>query len=544
MLGWLWSRIPLGPTMAWRMNMFSALAAAAAGGTLYLFARRIGQWPVVALVATLVLATSATFWTQVTRAEVWGLAALLQALLLYALIKWRDHQLPLWLAGLVLGLAFAHHRTSIFLVPGVVGFVALSRRPRWSEIALAGLAVVLGCLPYLYLLRHTPPWQGPWQFLVSYASGNEAGKWLDWERLRAEGLQRPLTLFQQWIWPQFFSVGAVLALLGSIRVLLRDRALALLLLPSYVLVVIFCTLYFAGDVEVFFIPAHIIAALLVGEGAMLILGRLNQRIGQIAALGLLVLPILLFRENRVRVDAANDRSIDMQTRAMMAQPLPPNAVVMGDWEQIEALHYLQAVEGQRPDMRLVVNPVAEEAQRVIMAELEQQRSVFLVRPRPEVKLAQWPNKMLWQVGAEPPSLETTTPSNFAWADGIKLSGYTLGQGPFFPGEIVPVTLDWTATATPSKGYITFVHILNAEGAVVAQHDRGPAELPTEQWQPGAHYADLFGPTLHPTLLPGRYTVTVGWYEFPSLAQLNRVDRPEGGIEAVLGTIEIVARTAQ
>src|SRR5512147_1925971 len=70
MLGWLWSHIPLGGTPAWRMNLFSAFAAALAVGALFLAARALGQARVVAAAAALTLAVSSTFWSQATIAEV------------------------------------------------------------------------------------------------------------------------------------------------------------------------------------------------------------------------------------------------------------------------------------------------------------------------------------------------------------------------------------------------------------------------------------------------------------------------------------------
>ncbi|HEX9372696.1 MAG TPA: DUF2723 domain-containing protein, partial [Roseiflexaceae bacterium] len=89
-LGWLWSQLPLGDTPAWRMNLLSAVAAALAVGVVYLVARASGQARAVAAAAALALAASATFWSQATIAEVYALAALLQALLLLALLRWRS----------------------------------------------------------------------------------------------------------------------------------------------------------------------------------------------------------------------------------------------------------------------------------------------------------------------------------------------------------------------------------------------------------------------------------------------------------------------
>src|SRR6476659_2694722 len=80
-MGWLWSQLPLGGTPAWRMNLFSAFAAALAVGTLFLAAHALGQSRLVAAAVALTLAVSSTFWSQATIAEVYALAALIQALL-------------------------------------------------------------------------------------------------------------------------------------------------------------------------------------------------------------------------------------------------------------------------------------------------------------------------------------------------------------------------------------------------------------------------------------------------------------------------------
>src|SRR5215218_8067028 len=118
LLGWLWSQLPLGGTPAWRMNLFSAGAAALAVGALFLVARALGHARVIAAAAALTFAVSSTFWSQATIAEVYALAALIQALLILALLRWRQNRSsdvgrgwPLWVAGLLLGLGLAHHRT-------------------------------------------------------------------------------------------------------------------------------------------------------------------------------------------------------------------------------------------------------------------------------------------------------------------------------------------------------------------------------------------------------------------------------------------------
>ncbi|HJZ49883.1 MAG TPA: DUF2723 domain-containing protein, partial [Roseiflexaceae bacterium] len=139
-LGWLWGQLPLGGTPAWRMNLFSAFTAALAVGALFLAARALGHSRSVAAAAALTLAVSFTFWSQATIAEVYALAALIQALLILALLRWRQGGWPLWVAGLLLGLGLAHHRTIILMIPGALVFWGLEARG-WRLVANHGLPV-------------------------------------------------------------------------------------------------------------------------------------------------------------------------------------------------------------------------------------------------------------------------------------------------------------------------------------------------------------------------------------------------------------------
>ena len=247
MLGWLWSRLPLGGTPAWRMNLFSASMAALAVGVLFLAARALGQARVVAAAVALTLAVSFTFWSQATIAEVYALAALIQALLILALLRWRRGRnpdvgrgWPLWVAGLLLGLGLAHHRTIILMIPGAVLFLGLAARdlrliakqqPQASsfksQIARATLAALAGCLLYVYLPLRAPQWIDSPQAFVQYVAGSSAlSVWLTPEQPWRIAGEHVRELAQRFIWPQFFPLGALLALLGCIRLWWRDGSAA------------------------------------------------------------------------------------------------------------------------------------------------------------------------------------------------------------------------------------------------------------------------------------------------------------------------------
>ena len=542
LLGWFWSHLPLGGTPAWRMNLLSAATAAFAVGVVYLAARELGQPPLVAVAAALALATSFTFWLWATVAEVYGLAALLQATLILALLRWRNRRLPFWIIGLVLGLGIAHHRTILLMAPALVLFVALGRRPRPAELGGALLALLGGCLLYLYLPLRAPDWSDPWRMLWQYATGRGvAASWLDLARLRAEGAGRLLHLARQYIWPQLLPAGALLALLGAGRVLYRDKPSAALLVAGYGLVFAFCAAYYVNDVDVFLLPAHLLAALLIGEGGMLILRLFPRRAVPAAGTLLLLLPAILLSRNLNTIRKIHARNDDLVIRTIMAQPMPRNALLIVDWNASEGLRYLQAAEGQRPDLQLLVTANPTEHRQYLLDELAKDRPVYLIRPWPDLGLAQLPRGILWQVDDRPPDLEVATSADMRWREGITLVGYTLPAGPFRPAEIVPVTLAWEAQATPRRAYMLFVQLMGPDGTIWGQQDRPPA-TPTDRWQPGERYVDIYGPVLDPAAPPGRYQVLLGWYDYTSMERLQ-LAAEDGATDVadyiVLGEIEVV-----
>jgi hypothetical protein len=412
-------------------------------------------------------------------------------------------------------------------------------------VVYAALAVLAGCLLYLYLPLRAPGWINSWRAFSQYVAGTAAlSVWLTPEppwRVSWEHLQE---LALRFIWPQLTPLGALLALMGGIRLWYRDRAAAALLCTGYLLVVLFCTLFFVQDVEVFLISAHVVAALLLGEGAMLLAGMTTghrppateARIRSVVGFALLLLPMFLASRNLAPIRAANSTASEAVARSILAQPLPQGALLIVDWDAVEALRYLQAIEGQRPDIE--VRPLnADVVRQDAAAALSAGRAAYLLRPQPNLGLAQAPEGRLWRVSLRPIQLHTATSIDQRWQDGIALKGYTLPRGPYQPGDIVPLTLDWQARAAPTQRYTLFVHLVGADGSVWGQQDREPALAPTDRWRPGEHLVDVYGPALSLEAPPGRYRVIIGWYAYPSLV---RVPLASGAADTyTLGEIDVV-----
>jgi hypothetical protein len=60
----------------------------------------------------------------------------------------------------------------------------------------------------------------------------------------------------------------------------------------------------------------------------------------------------------------------------------------------------------------------------------------------------------------------------------------------------------------------FVHLLDAAGQLVAQHDSEPVsgQRPTSTWKPGESIIDRHGVLLPDDLAPGEYQLVVGLYD--------------------------------
>jgi mannosyltransferase len=112
--------------------------------------------------------------------------------------------------------------------------------------------------------------------------------------------------------------------------------------------------------------------------------------------------------------------------------------------------------------------------------------------------------------------ETPTVSlNARLGDVIVLEGYALAKVTFAPGDVIPLTLFWRAEATPAERYKVFVHLVNADGTLVAQTDTEPGGgfALTSLWTPGESLIDRYGVLVPPDSAPGEYRLLVGMYGF-------------------------------
>ena len=112
-----------------------------------------------------------------------------------------------------------------------------------------------------------------------------------------------------------------------------------------------------------------------------------------------------------------------------------------------------------------------------------------------------------QIQTEPGAISHPAAANFD--SQIDLLGYDTARQ---PGKLA-VTLHWRALQPPAQDYAVFVHLLDAEGRIVAQHDGQPqgGAYPTSVWDTGEVIVDEHVLDLPADLPAGDYRLRMGWY---------------------------------
>ena len=156
LLARLFAALPFGPSIAWRVNLLSAVSTAAGAGllcaTVQLWTRRAAA----GLLAAGLFGTNPLVWHYATTAEVFGLNAMFGALALYLWL--RIERVPtrrqVFALAFACGLGMGNHHTFVFVgAPVLLRSLWVARRElRAPGVALAVLCGALGLLPYAYLV--------------------------------------------------------------------------------------------------------------------------------------------------------------------------------------------------------------------------------------------------------------------------------------------------------------------------------------------------------------------------------------------------------
>ena len=532
LLGWLWTRlIPFG-SIAWRINLLSAVCGAGAValvcGIVYRLTRRI----VPALAGAVFLGLSPVFWTLSSVTEVYALHALFVAAVLYLLLVWRDatsHRFRLLaLTALIYGLSLSHHRTMILLAPAMAVFVLLSPggRPRRStgwvgRLIRRGLALVLaflvGLLPYLHIFAyHLSRGRTVQDIVVNVILGGDFASFLG---------PRSDPLYVLWELPrqQIGLFGLIAAAAGLAWLIWKQRDAAWLLGVAYLANAGFCLFYRVPDIPDFTLPITLILAVWAGASAGF-LSRLRDR-GSIRLgieLALLLIAVLSFRhlpEAQAGI-ASRDGDVEGQGRALLAYPFEPGAMVIADWDLAMTVRFLRNVEGIEADVQVQsVRLGREKGCEALRAALESGKAVYVA---PAVRLTRLPDGYQFETAA--PYLKISSqPEPYTRLD-RQIDPQVMLEG--IQRQDNMLILRWLVSGSPLEtDYTTYVHYFDAAGQPLGQEDKGMgAELscwyPPSSWPPGQVIQDLYiMPAGTAAVRAGLYTLVDGQVQSRGDAQL-------------------------
>jgi hypothetical protein len=234
-----------------------------------------------------------------------------------------------------------------------------------------------------------------------------------------------------------------------------------------------------------------------------------------------VLPAWLLVTHFGQLDQSRNDQARTVWQAVLAQPIPQDAIlVTNDRDEMMPLWYLQYVEGIRLDLTglfPLIQPTAEWADVGAVAEaaLRSSRPVLLTKPMPglEVKFRLGSSGGLVQVLGPAVVTEPARPSSAVYADAIRLAGYDMQPEMWSAGNPVAISLYWQPLRRLDADYTTFVHLVNADGAVIAQSDHRPGGVyyPTSLWKPGEFLKDTHSLSLQADLGRAPYAIVAGLY---------------------------------
>jgi hypothetical protein len=406
-LGKLFTFIPLGD-VAHRVNLMSAVLGAGAVALLYGILVILTERRLPSFITALFFAFSLTFWSQTGIAEVYAPNAFWVALTLLLLLLWARREqaevdggrqrwssrslLLLLLFSLAFGLSLGTHMSNLGFLPAFALFILLVNwRVVLQPLKLLGgaLLFLLGCAQFLWL-----PYKAA--TLVDAPMARNAPNTLKgFYNYTLGAFPQMKFAFPLWALPDrvvvylqllsqnFGVLGTLLGLFGMWEMLFRRTRRFYLLMTMYVVHLVFFTQYRVFDLDVFFIPAHLIYAIFIGYGLFRVLEYIYSGLGHVgvprlavsgvAAALLLLLPIRQLRANWHVDDYSDDVAIN-DFYYNVFQLLPEGSTIVGRGGVFGYdMFYFRYVYDVRPDVQM---PMSEGVGAFAQRPLRQATAVY------------------------------------------------------------------------------------------------------------------------------------------------------------------------
>ena len=530
LLGKLATLLPLN-SVAWRVNLLSAVFAALALALVARTVRRLTASAVAGLAAALALGGITTFWAQATTANIRSLMALFTALMLLLALEYgaRPSEKGLVALAVAAGLAVGHHGSlGLLFIPLAIYLLVADRlllkRARWLLTAAGSFVASLLMLLYLPVRSLTgapfdpSPIDSVGRFLEHILASGFKGDMFYFAR--ADLLPGRIGVWLNIVRMEFGAPLAVAMALAGIAALAR-RPKALLLIGGVFLVNTATAItYRAPQTVEYLIPSYVALAVLLGiglaEGMAWASRQATLRV--LVAAGVLALGAAPWVANAPSFRALHQDYSTEQTARTLLGSAPARATILANWHWATPLWYLQYVEGARPDVRvLYVYPEGATPNEDVwirrIGEALRQGPVLITNWFEAYKAT--PYRFVrteggWQVSDAP--MRDVPPGMVAVDavfDGkIRLIGYRLSESETAPGKELRLWLCWQPVEPLDRDYSFFVHLVDAGGRVQGQSD---LTRDGRLYQAGEVVVDEHRLAILPTADAGEYAVIAGTY---------------------------------
>jgi hypothetical protein len=327
--------------------------------------------------AVLVLGLSKNFWEQSTAIEVYSLHCLFISILLFSfaksIIKKFEGKIEKssffrreggWLIfGLLLGMSFTNHMSTIFLLPGFAflyfrtyGFKSSAfKRLFWMVIPF-----LLGLSLYFYLpirASQNPEinWGNPvnWEYFLRHISGRQYQVWVF---SSLAGAMKQLKYFINTVPADFVYFPIILSLFGIVYLYQRSKDI------FYFTIILFlsCTLlainYDINDIDSYFLLSYFIISVWAGFGVIKLFVYLRSKFKNIKMSHIylfLIIPLIQLI-NFSDVNESNNYLVHDYTMNVFNSVKENGIVISFQWDNwISASLYFQHVKGIRKDIVVI-----------------------------------------------------------------------------------------------------------------------------------------------------------------------------------------------
>lgn len=592
LLGHLWTWLPIG-TLAYRMNLFSALFGALTVGVLFVALRRQNVQLLAALASAFALAILPPFWQYATFAAEYTLHAFLLVLLITLLSEWEKTRSPRWLqvAALAVGFGLSNHPTFFLLLPATIVFVVLvARRDLREHPRLYLAAILLATLPlgmYLYIpfrgqqiIATTTPVLPDWQSVVAQGIVSPFYKQTPsglLEYFTAQSFVKNIgaqwkwdTLLSDWSSTILHAVDLPILISALAGIIMSARKRQNLLMWSLFALVTFSVVAFQyvytalsniSDWEPyfakFFLPGFIFIIVYAAWGidaiqhairSLLLSAQARPSIAStLSALVILALMLatvndLLSRHSDELIGQSN--ALEAKWRMVQLFPPEPGAALMGHWGDLTPLWYFQNAEAWRRDVIAIFPPTDNQANSWIAAGKPLYLAGALLGWAPDIakdhRLTPWGALVRVTLKSDIPQSPLSHSTVVTFGDKsplLRLLAYDLSSDQLRSGEATNVALYWqTLAELPVEEYVVGLSLDNSIDEPFTQ------SFPlTVSWLPDGRLVvdqralGVYKFTIPLALRQGTYRLRVAIYSI--LAGKNLMGTPEAALE--IGTLRIV-----